>query len=116
MNKLPCFKAYDIRGRLPDELNEEMVWAIGRAFAEYLKPKSVVIGGDIQKPGSQRNRGLSFCTHSKNARNLMTTEPVALQQDSMLTDAEQIMKEKHIHRLIAVDQEEKVTGPLEWLA
>lgn len=31
MNKLTCFKAYDIRGRLGDELNEEIVYRIGRA-------------------------------------------------------------------------------------
>ena len=48
MNKLSCFKAYDIRGRLPDELNEEVAWRIGRATAAYLKPKKVVIGGDIR--------------------------------------------------------------------
>ena len=48
MNKLPCFKAYDIRGRLPDELNEDIAWAIGRAFSEFLKPRSVVVGGDIR--------------------------------------------------------------------
>ncbi|MGI9277760.1 MAG: phosphomannomutase CpsG [Endozoicomonas sp.] len=48
MNKLPCFKAYDIRGRLPDELNEDIAWAIGRAVSEYLKPKTVVVGGDIR--------------------------------------------------------------------
>ena len=48
MSKLPCFKAYDIRGRMPDELNEDIAWRIGRATAEYLKPKTIVIGGDIR--------------------------------------------------------------------
>jgi len=45
---LRCFKAYDIRGRLPDELNEEIAWRIGRAYAEYLNPKQVVVGRDIR--------------------------------------------------------------------
>ena len=33
---LSCFKAYDIRGRIPDELNEELCYRIGRAYAELL--------------------------------------------------------------------------------
>lgn len=48
MNQLRCFKAYDIRGRLPDELNSNIAWAIGRAVAEHLKPKTIVVGGDIR--------------------------------------------------------------------
>ncbi len=48
MSALNCFKAYDIRGRLPDELNTDIAWAIGRAVTEYLKPKTIVIGGDIR--------------------------------------------------------------------
>ncbi len=46
--KLACFKAYDIRGRLSDELNEPIAYRIGRAYCEYLKPGSVVVGGDIR--------------------------------------------------------------------
>ncbi|EOH1698368.1 hypothetical protein ACLSSH_002561, partial [Salmonella enterica subsp. enterica serovar Braenderup] len=30
MNNLTCFKAYDIRGRLGEELNEDIAWRIGR--------------------------------------------------------------------------------------
>ncbi len=45
---LNCFKAYDIRGRLPDELNEETAWRIGRAYAEYLRPGKVVVGRDVR--------------------------------------------------------------------
>ena len=48
MTQLPCFKAYDIRGQLGDELNEDIVYRIGRAFAQYLQAKKVVIGGDIR--------------------------------------------------------------------
>ena len=39
MTKLTCFKAYDIRGRLGEELNEDIAWRIGRAYGEFLKPK-----------------------------------------------------------------------------
>jgi phosphomannomutase len=48
MTELTCFKAYDIRGQLGDELNDEIAYRIGRAFALYLKPKKVVVGGDIR--------------------------------------------------------------------
>ena len=46
--KIDCFKAYDIRGRLPDQLNEEIAWRIGRAYAQYLQPQQVVIGHDVR--------------------------------------------------------------------
>jgi phosphomannomutase len=45
---LTCFKAYDIRGRLPDELNEEIAWRIGRAYAEFIRPERVVVGRDVR--------------------------------------------------------------------
>lgn len=48
MKKLTCFKAYDIRGQLGDELNEDIAQRIGRAFGEYLQPKTVVVGGDVR--------------------------------------------------------------------
>jgi phosphomannomutase len=48
MEKLACFKAYDIRGRLPDELNEKIAERIGRACGEFLKPERMVLGRDIR--------------------------------------------------------------------
>lgn len=45
---LSCFKAYDIRGRVPDELNPDIAYRIGRAFAQYLNAKTVVVGHDIR--------------------------------------------------------------------
>ena len=38
---LTCFKAYDIRGKLGEEINADIVYRIGRAYAVFLKPKSV---------------------------------------------------------------------------
>ncbi|WP_036252957.1 phosphomannomutase/phosphoglucomutase [Methylobacter sp. BBA5.1] len=46
--KLSCFKAYDIRGRLGEELNEEIAYRIGRAYAQHLSAKRVAVGGDIR--------------------------------------------------------------------
>lgn len=45
---ISCFKAYDIRGRLPDQLNEEIAWRIGRAYAQFLQPRQIVIGHDVR--------------------------------------------------------------------
>ena len=47
-NKLSCFKAYDIRGRVPDELNEDLAFRIGQAYAANFSPKSIAIGYDIR--------------------------------------------------------------------
>ncbi|MBX2810094.1 MAG: phosphomannomutase [Cellvibrionaceae bacterium] len=48
MSELTCFKAYDIRGRVPDQLNEKVAYTIGRAFVEFLQAKTVVVGHDIR--------------------------------------------------------------------
>ncbi|WJY14590.1 phosphomannomutase CpsG [Pectobacteriaceae bacterium CE90] len=48
MSKLTCFKAYDIRGELGQELNEDIAYRIGRAYGEFLKSKTVVVGGDVR--------------------------------------------------------------------
>jgi len=42
------FKAYDIRGIYPDDLNEEVGYAIGRAFASFLKVDTVIVGRDMR--------------------------------------------------------------------
>lgn len=47
-SKLTAFKAYDIRGKVPEELNEDISYRIGRAYAQFLKPKRVVVGRDIR--------------------------------------------------------------------
>jgi len=46
--ELSCFKAYDIRGRIPDELNEDLAYRIGRAYAAFLQPRRVAVGHDVR--------------------------------------------------------------------
>ncbi len=46
--QINCFKAYDVRGRVPDQLNEDIAYRIGRAFVQFLGAKSVVVGHDIR--------------------------------------------------------------------
>ena len=48
MTELTCFKAYDIRGKLGEELNTDIAYRIGRAFAQHTKAKKVVVGGDVR--------------------------------------------------------------------
>ena len=48
MTELTCFKAYDIRGQLGTELDEDVAYRIGRAYAELLQPKTIVLGGDVR--------------------------------------------------------------------
>ena len=48
MTKLTCFKAYDIRGKLGTELNEDIAYKVGRAYGQIYQPKSIVIGCDIR--------------------------------------------------------------------
>ncbi len=48
MEEITCFKAYDVRGRVPDQLNEDIARRIGRAYAEIIKPQQVVVGHDIR--------------------------------------------------------------------
>ncbi|RRU89839.1 phosphomannomutase [Stenotrophomonas maltophilia] len=45
---LPAFKAYDIRGRVPEELNEDLARRIGVALAAQLAPGPVVLGHDVR--------------------------------------------------------------------
>ena len=54
-----CFKAYDVRGQVPEELNVDIAYRIGRAFAEFLSPKTVVVGYDIRLTSRELNNALS---------------------------------------------------------
>lgn len=56
---LPCFKAYDVRGRIPDQLNEDIAYDIGRAYADFLNPGRVVVGYDIRLTSQQLCQALS---------------------------------------------------------
>jgi phosphomannomutase/phosphomannomutase/phosphoglucomutase len=56
---LPCFKAYDIRGRVPDELNEALAFKVGQAYSALLTPKKVAIGHDIRISSSALAKSLA---------------------------------------------------------
>ena len=46
--KITCFKAYDIRGKLGEELNDDVAYRVGRAYGQWLRPQTVVVGGDVR--------------------------------------------------------------------
>jgi len=50
---LNSFKAYDVRGRIPDELNEQLAYDIGRAYATFVKSRRVAVGHDIRLSSPQ---------------------------------------------------------------
>lgn len=56
---LTCFKAYDIRGRLGEEFNEQIAYRIGRAFAQYLNGKKIVVGGDVRETSESLKEALA---------------------------------------------------------
>jgi len=56
---LSCFKAYDIRGKLGEELNEDIAYRIGRAYAQHLGAKRVVVGGDVRPTSATLKQALA---------------------------------------------------------
>ena len=48
MTAITCFKAYDLRGRIPTELNDDVAYRVARSYAEFLSPKRIVVGRDIR--------------------------------------------------------------------
>ncbi|HLT59429.1 MAG: phosphomannomutase CpsG [Limnochordales bacterium] len=56
---LACFKAYDVRGIVPDELNEELAYRIGRAYAAVISPRRVCVGRDVRPSGEGLVRALT---------------------------------------------------------
>jgi phosphomannomutase len=48
VSSITCFKAYDLRGRIPGELNDDVAYRVARGYAQFLNPKRVVVGRDIR--------------------------------------------------------------------
>ena len=46
--RLPCFKAYDIRGTVPDQVNADIAYRAGRAVAEWSRAEEVLVGRDAR--------------------------------------------------------------------
>ena len=55
-----AFKAYDIRGKFPAEVNEELAYRIGRVFPTLFNAKKVVVGHDIRLSGPAIQKALEL--------------------------------------------------------
>jgi len=58
MTTLTAFKAYDVRGRIPTELNETLAYQIGQAYAAFIRPKRVCVGRDIRLSSAELCKAL----------------------------------------------------------
>jgi phosphomannomutase len=56
---ITCFKAYDIRGKLGEQLNTDVAYRVGRAFAQHTQAKTVVVGGDIRLTSAELKKALA---------------------------------------------------------
>lgn len=56
---LECFKAYDIRGKVPGELNADLAYKIGRAIVTKLNAASIVIGRDVRESSPELSEALA---------------------------------------------------------
>jgi phosphomannomutase len=53
LKSITCFKAYDLRGRIPNELNDDVAYRVARGVAQFLNPKRIVVGRDIRLSSAQ---------------------------------------------------------------
>lgn len=58
MDRLNSFKAYDIRGKVPSELNWDLAYKIGRTYPTLIKAKSIVVGHDVRKSSEEISSAL----------------------------------------------------------
>lgn len=58
-SRLSCFNAYDIRGLVPEELDEDLAFKIGQAFVAFLKAEQVILGYDIRLSSKALSAALS---------------------------------------------------------
>ena len=56
VQEITCFKAYDVRGRVPDQLNEEIAFRIGRAFAAVAAETGAASVSEQRRSPSQDRR------------------------------------------------------------
>lgn len=56
--KRTAFKAYDIRGKFPEEVNEELAYRIGRSYVDLFHAKKVAVGHDIRLSGKDIRNAL----------------------------------------------------------
>ncbi|MEO0348001.1 MAG: phosphomannomutase CpsG, partial [Pseudomonadota bacterium] len=57
---LTCFKAYDVRGKLGEDLNEDICYRIGRAYTQFTNARNVVLGSDVRASSNLLKQALAL--------------------------------------------------------
>lgn len=58
MAKINGFKAYDIRGKVPGELNTDLAYKIGRVYSKHVNANKIVVGRDVRKSSDELSEAL----------------------------------------------------------
>ena len=58
MTELTCFKAYDIRGEINVNIDEQIVYSVGRAVAQHFDAKSIIVGFDARETSHRMQKRL----------------------------------------------------------
>ncbi len=58
MAKINGFKAYDIRGKVPGELNTDLAYKIGRVYSKHVNASKIVVGRDVRKSSDELSEAL----------------------------------------------------------
>lgn len=98
--QLDCFKAYDIRGRLPDTMNADLAWRVGRALADFLdNPETLVVGCDSRLSSPALKQALALGMSAGGARvldiGLCGTEEVAFAAAHLQADGGVMVTASH---------------------
>ena len=98
-SEISCFKAYDVRGRIPSELNQEIAFKIGAGVASHFSTKSVVVGYDV-RPSSldildALARGIASHDSEVISIGLCGTEEIYFATNHLNTDAGVMITASH---------------------
>ena len=99
INEISCFKAYDVRGRIPSELNEDVAFRIGVGIASFFSAKTVVVGYDVRPSSLSILNALTKGINSQGAKvfsiGLCGTEEIYFATNHLNTDAGVMITASH---------------------
>ncbi len=99
INEISCFKAYDVRGRIPSELNEDVAFRIGVGIASFFSAKTVAVGYDVRPSSLSILNALTKGINSQGAKvfsiGLCGTEEIYFATNHLNTDAGVMITASH---------------------
>ena len=99
INEISCFKAYDVRGRIPSELNEDVAFRIGVGIASFFSAKTVVVCYDVRPSSLSILNALTKGINSQGAKvfsiGLCGTEEIYFATNHLNTDAGVMITASH---------------------